>query len=190
MKFSGLPNTIGQPRMSVNGGSHKPDAAVVATNGNGRAPAVAETPDDFWSIDEEALFHAGEDTYYQISTDVFFNARHFVSFGGRAGPEHTHSYRLQATCRTQGLDREEQVVVGYHYLRQKMTLVVNAYNNQLLNALPPFNHLQPTTEVLAGILFQQLDRLLVDRDLMLISVTVWESPTEAITYGRTGYGPG
>jgi 6-pyruvoyltetrahydropterin/6-carboxytetrahydropterin synthase len=119
-----------------------------------------------------------------MSVDVFFNARHFVSFGGEAGPEHTHSYRLQAACRTQGLAREEQVVIGFRSLRQSMTQVVNAYNNQLLNRLPPFKHLQPTTEVLAAILFRQLDRLLIDLGLVLMTITVWESPTESITYGR------
>jgi 6-pyruvoyltetrahydropterin/6-carboxytetrahydropterin synthase len=145
-------------------------------------------PADFWAIDERALFHPRDDTFFQISTDVFFNARHFVVFGNRQGPEHTHSFRLQATCRSQGLDREEQVVVGYHHLRQRMTQVVNAYNGQLLNELPPFRRLQPTTEVLTAVLFQQLDRLLLDLGLVLMSITVWESPTEAISFSRHDLG--
>ncbi len=166
-----------------------PPRTTPSAAGNAHALEAATTPDDFWTIDEEALFHPSGDTYYQISTDVFFNARHSVSFSGRAGPEHTHSFRLQATCQTQGLDREDQVVIGYHILRQKTTLVANAYNNHLLNTLPPFRQLQPTTEVLTAILFQQIDRLLADLGLALMSVTLWESPTEAITYGRHGRGP-
>lgn len=203
MGLFGFPIKSGPSNARAGGSSRAPQpvpagpAAVkpaprttAAAAGNAHALEAATTPHDFWDVNEEALFRPSGDTYYQISTDVFFNARHFVSFGGRAGPEHTHSFRLQATCQTQGLDRDDQVVIGYHILRQKTTLVANAYNNQLLNSLPPFRQLQPTTEVLAAILFQQIDRLLVDLGLALISVTLWESPTEAITYGRHGRGPG
>jgi 6-pyruvoyl-tetrahydropterin synthase len=162
------------------------DPARPATLGPASNPAAADSalPEDFWRIDEAAALRLSERTFYQVSLDVFFNARHAVTFQGRAGPEHAHSYRLQATCRVQGLAREDPVVVGYEFLRQKMTRVVSAYNNQLLNALPPFQTLQPTTEILAAVLFRQLDRLLLELGLVLTSITIWESPTEAITYSR------
>ncbi len=151
---------------------------------NGAGEAENAVPDEFWRIDEAEVIQLSENTFYQMSVDVFFNARHYVSFQGNPGPEHAHSYRLQATCRTQGLAREDHMVIGFQFLRQTMIQVVNAYNNRLLNRLPPFKNIQPTTEVLAAILFRQLDRLLIDLGLVLISITVWESPTEAITYGR------
>lgn len=159
--------------------SHPP-----STNGNGSGAPKNIVPADFWDIDDADVFQLSDTTFYQMSVDVFFNARHFVSFRGESGPEHTHSYRLQATCRTQGLERDDHVVIGFQFLRQSMTQVVNAYNNQLLNRLPPFKNLQPTTEVLAAVLFRQLDRLLIDLGLVLMTITVWESPTESITYGR------
>jgi 6-pyruvoyltetrahydropterin/6-carboxytetrahydropterin synthase len=165
-----------------------PVAAPLPAGGPvGAAPATV--PDDFWQVDEDEVFQPTDDTFYQMSVDVFFNARHFVSFQGEPGPEHPHSYRLQATCRTQGLVRDDHMVMGFQFLRQAMTRVVHAYNNQLLNRLPPFKHLQPTTEVLAVIIFQQLDRLLADLGVVLMTITVWESPTESITYGRNRQAP-
>jgi 6-pyruvoyltetrahydropterin/6-carboxytetrahydropterin synthase len=154
---------------------------------NGGSKTKSAIPDDFWYIDEEAVLRPSESTFYQMSIDVFFNARHYVIFQGLLGPEHAHSYRLQATCRSQALAHKDQVVIGYQFLRQKMVQLVNAYNNQVLNDLPPFKNLQPTTENLTAILFQQLDRLLQEFELGLISITVWESPTEAITYTRDSH---
>lgn len=151
---------------------------------NGASKPENAVPEEFWRFDEAEVIQRSEDVFYQMSVDVFFNARHYVSFQGNPGPEHSHSYRLQANCRTQGLAGEDHMVIGFQFLRQTMIQVVNAYNNQLLNRLPPFKNLQPTTEVLAAILFRQLDRLLIELGLVLISITVWESPTEAITYGR------
>lgn len=119
---------------------------------------------------------------FVLALDTFFNARHAVMNGGRQGPIHSHSYRLQVKCRTRTLAKKDQVVVSYHRLRQRITPVVESYNNQFLNDLPVFQRLQPTTENLAAILFQQVRRALSYLPLELTSVTVWESPTESVTY--------
>ena len=74
-------------------------------------------------------------------------------------------------------------MVGYHILRERIHPIVAAYNNQLLNNLPAFQRLQPTTENLTGVLFQQVSRMLVDLPIELTSVTVWEAPTEMVAYG-------
>lgn len=163
------------------------DAVRTRTNGHTTAapqnlpPAL---PDDFWQIDEAAVLHPPADCFYEIVVDTFFNARHAVVIAGRQGPIHAHSYRLQVRCRSWALETEDQVVVGYQPLRERMKQVVQAYNNRLLNDLPPFQRLQPTTENLAAVLFQQLQQMLGALPVELVSITVWESPTEAITYRR------
>jgi 6-pyruvoyltetrahydropterin/6-carboxytetrahydropterin synthase len=141
-------------------------------------------PEDFWRIDPAAVICPPPGVCYLIAVDIFFNARHCVVINGQAGSEHSHSYRLQVKCSSQSLAGQDQVVVGYAQLRERMKLVVSGYNNQLLNSLPPFQALQPTTENLTGVLFQQLDRVLAGFPLRLLEVTVWESPTEQITVSR------
>ena len=139
---------------------------------------------DFWQIDEDAVLNPPFGEKFEIIVDIFFNASHFVITRGDPGPIHSHAYRFQAKCISQRLTDQDQVVVGYEYLRDRMRKLAQAYNNQLLNDLPPFERLQPTTENLTAILFQQLDRMLRRINIYLSSVTVWESPTESITYSR------
>ncbi len=140
-------------------------------------------PEALWDVDPERIFRP-EAEGYELSMDVFFNARHYVVIDGKRGPVHAHSYRLQVRCRTQTLQEPGGVVVGYHHLRERLERLAQMYNNRLLNDLPPFQTLSPTTEVLVGVLFQQLERLLADLPIELISITLWDTPTGSVTYGR------
>ena len=135
-------------------------------------------PLEFWLVDASLVVNPPQGLCYRIAIDIFFNAHHFVVINGKAGPEHSHSYRLQVKCSSlmQALNNQ---------LREKMKQVVSAYNNQLLNELPPFKGLQPTTENLTGVLFQQLDRSFLGLPVRLLEITVWESPTEGVTVART-----
>lgn len=162
--------------------SQTPQPSVVRSNGHGAADATL--PDGFWQIDEGAILDPDEKLHYELSIDTFFNARHFVVMQGDRGPLHSHSYRLRVQCRGRSLSDDDNVLVGYHAVRTRLQQVVGAYNDQILNELPPFERLQPTTEILAAVLFQQIARILQELAVELIHVTVWESPTESITFRR------
>ena len=155
---------------------------VFFSRNNEKKIEETSVPEGFWDVDIERILQAPEGFVYEITLDMFFNARHFVVMNGVPGEVHTHSYRLQVRCRSRQLEQDSHVVVGYTAIRERMKQVVSAYNNQLLNDLPPFQRLQPTTENLAAVLFQQLERLLADLPVELVGVTVWESPTESVAF--------
>nr|WP_290670198.1 6-carboxytetrahydropterin synthase [Ardenticatena sp.] len=154
-----------------------------SSNGTKKEVNEPTLPEGFWDIDIERVLRAPKGFVYEITLDMFFNARHFVVMNGVRGDIHTHSYRLQVRCRSRQLEQDSHVVVGYTAIRERMKQVVSAYNNQLLNDLPPFQQLQPTTENLTAVIFQQLERLLADLPVELVGVTVWESPTESVAFG-------
>lgn len=145
---------------------------------------VSTVPEDFWDIDEKTIFSPPAGSAYAMTIDVFFNARHYVKMQSILGSEHSHSYRVRMICRSVTLSKNDQIVVGYQHIRDRLLSAVQAYNNCLLNDLPSFKILQPTTENLTAILFQQMERMLSDLPVDLVSMTIWESPTEGITYSR------
>jgi len=166
-----------------------PDTLVVQRPSGDRPSAPpareeqpARDPDSFWQIDTMAIVYPPADFCYDITLDTFFNASHWVAQEGRPGPIHTHSFRVMVTCRRPDLAPNTNTSIGYHTLREAIQMIVARYNNTLLNDLPPFQHLQPTTEVLSAVLFQQTQRALADLQAELISITVWESPTVSSTY--------
>jgi len=150
---------------------------------NGGSQAV---PEDFWDIDEPAVLGLFVGHYYEITIDTFFNASHAVVIKGRRGPLHTHSYRLGVRCRSKSLSGKEQVVADYSTLRDRINRVAKAYNHQHLNDLPPFRQLKSTTENLTAVLFQQLTKALNGLPIELVSITIWESPTVAVTLTKDG----
>ena len=137
-----------------------------------------------WAVRKTDVLRPPPGFCYEMILDLFFNARHFVVMDGQQGPEHPHSYRVQVRCRSRALHPQNHVLVGYQELRERVKQVIKAYNGTLLNELPVFRHLQPTTENLAGVLYQQLNVVLKDMPIELVSVTVWESPTEGIVFRR------
>ena len=164
-------------------GEHRPFPQRVSERtepGNGHV----QDQDKEWSVRKTDVLRPPLGFCYEMILDLFFNARHFVVMDGQQGPEHPHSYRVQVRCRSRALHPQNHVLVGYQELRERVKQVIKAYNGTLLNELPVFRHLQPTTENLAGVLYQQLNVVLKDMPIELVSVTVWESPTEGIVFRR------
>ena len=164
--------------------THAPAPPPAVQTPGSPTPATALLPADFWQIDERSVICPPDGFGYELALDMFFNARHFVIMSGTPGPVHQHFYRVQIRCWAPRLMYTDQVVISYHVLRERLHLVVSAYNDRLLNDLPVFQRLQPTTENLTAMIFQQLTRLFADLPVELMSVTIWESPTEMVTYGR------
>jgi 6-pyruvoyltetrahydropterin/6-carboxytetrahydropterin synthase len=138
----------------------------------------------FWDVDTESVLNPPQGSYYEISISEFFNAHHFVTFNGKSGPKHAHSFRLDVRCINREASRDNPVLVDYHVLDERVVALVMAYNNTLLNDLPPFLEIQPTSENLLGVIFQQLERAIEDLPVQLKSITLWEAPTKSVTYNR------
>jgi 6-pyruvoyl-tetrahydropterin synthase len=100
---------------------------------------------------------------------------------GRKGEPHTHSYRLSVRCKSKSISGQEQVIIDYSTLRERVNRVAQAYHNRELNDLPPFQQMKSTTENLTAVLFQQLRRAVKRLPVELTSITLWESPTVSVT---------
>ncbi len=172
---------------SNNRANPKGSTAITETNLVKDLDENLSLADDFWEINKDSIVHLPPKCHYEISMDCFFNARHFVIIGGKKGLEHSHSYRLRVCCQGRSLDQREHVLVDYCSVREQIKLVARVYNNQLLNDLPVFKNIQPTTEALTAVIFQQLRRLLIKYPIELVSITLWDSPTEAITVFGDGF---
>lgn len=117
--------------------------------------------------------------------ETFFNARHFVVINGRAGTIHAHSFRVTVKIR-QSLQAGMAYGLGFGDVRTLVQSETNQFNDKLLNQIPPFStedDLQPTTENVAAVLYQRIRRRL-PAGMRPDSVTVWESPTNYVTYAE------
>ena len=69
--------------------------------------------------------------------------------------------------------------------KNKTNKLMDEFDHQYLNEVPPFTELNPTTENIAKYLFDELSKT-IDTDFVKVSkVAVWESPTCSASYRRS-----
>jgi 6-pyruvoyl-tetrahydropterin synthase len=117
---------------------------------------------------------------YSISVDSFFNARHQVTINGSKGPLHAHSWRVRLKLR-QTSDIGAHALFGFAEAKRLLNDQITPYDGKVLNNLPQFSSVPPTTENLAAILFVSVKVAASDLRIIIDSITVWESPTISVT---------
>ncbi|MDD4802865.1 MAG: 6-pyruvoyl-tetrahydropterin synthase-related protein [Syntrophomonas sp.] len=118
-----------------------------------------------------------DDALYNIQLVAFVNARHFVTFGGKDGPVHAHSWQAQIEVQ---VPPEKGEVMGFAKISTAITDALSPYENTILNYVHPFNIIQPTTESIAMYFFNCLEDALMSLGLSLAMLTLWETPTRGI----------
>lgn len=114
---------------------------------------------------------------YEIAVIDFFNARHAI---GDEAP-HSHSWKVEAKIRRQRF-LGEQVLIGVEETRQILRRLFSSYEDRFLNDIPPFTFQEPSAENLVTYLFERLDKEFRGTDAALHSLTIWESPTNYVTF--------
>ncbi|MHB0871199.1 MAG: 6-carboxytetrahydropterin synthase [Chloroflexota bacterium] len=181
----------------------QPPGLVLRLGRNGWAMVCAQIEErlnliQFWLEDQEnnALFPANRDLLqasdrsvvgrrlgpvYTLSVDGFFNAQHRVTIGGKEGPLHPHSWRVNMKLREIRLG-VDHLLVGFAEAKRLLRDQISRLDGKILNDLPEFSIMHATSENVTALLFNNLNSVAANFGATLESVTVWESPTNAITY--------
>ena len=104
-----------------------------------------------------------------------FIARHFL-IGGDWGAENnpnSHRYVLELRLSAPNLD-EHQYLVDLVEVEGHLDAVIGVYSEQMLNDMPAFDGRNPSLEIFARILWDDLAARLADRGLSDLRVRLWE----------------
>ncbi|MBC7251658.1 MAG: 6-carboxytetrahydropterin synthase [Anaerolineae bacterium] len=124
-------------------------------------------------------FLGGAKYVYEVGIIDFFNARHALG----DEPAHAHSWKVEIKVRRPRY-LGEQSLIGIEETRDIMRRLFARYEDRFLNDIPPFTFQEPTAENLAAYLFEQLDKEFRGTEAVLQSLTIWESPTNYVTFRR------
>lgn len=119
---------------------------------------------------------------YEITVEVMFSASHQLrGYKGPIEPLHGHNFRVEATVGTTELDR---LGLGLDFLELEAMLkeIVAPWDHRHLNERPPFDSLNPTTELMARHVFEALEERLAPRGIHAQRVRIWEAPAYSATY--------
>lgn len=147
------------------------NSITIPCNEDGTQPAF---PADQYLKSSRA---SSDDSIYNMKLVSFINARHFVTFGGKAGPVHAHSWQVEVEVE---VPRVIGDTIEFTKVFKAVTGALAVYENTILNQVHPFNLIQPTTENIAMYAYNRVDEVLTAMRLELVQLNLWETPTRGI----------
>ena len=119
---------------------------------------------------------------YQISVEQHFDAAHFLrGYHGKCEALHGHRFRVVVKIESPKLD---DIGIAYDFVEIKRYLaeILSKFDHTCLNDVPPFDKINPSSENIASIIYNELQPKLARAPVSLSSVEVWESPQTGVSY--------
>lgn len=111
---------------------------------------------------------------YQLEVEDWFSSAHQLrGYKGKCENLHGHNWRVCVCVQGEELDHLG-MLMDFGDLKRILHELVTVLDHKFLNELPPFDQINPTSELLAKHLAQQLAERL-PANVRVRGVTVWES---------------
>ena len=111
----------------------------------------------------------------------FSSAHNLKGYNGNCSEKHGHNWGVQVFVRSNSLD-EIGIAVDFKALKRELDAILLELDHKDLNTIPPFDTINPTSENIARIIYQELSRRLNDDRIKVARVSVEESPGSRASY--------
>ncbi len=119
--------------------------------------------------------------YELIICDQFSSAHFLRGYAGACENLHGHTWRVEVTIESNELNAIG-LVVDFKDLKKCLALIMQRWDHVCLNELPEFQEVNPSTENLARILYQQFKT--ANPQLKIVRTRVWESANASVKYSE------
>lgn len=121
---------------------------------------------------------------YDLTVSAEFCAAHAIRIAGQREPNHGHNFRVTAVITGKSLDNDG-LLCDFHTVEESLARIIEPFHNRDLNATPPFDKINPTAELLAKHIADELgDRLnsALAPHARVSAVSITEAPGCLATY--------
>lgn len=109
-------------------------------------------------------------TYYRFK--FYLNARHSVKFEGNVSAIHPHTWEIAILFRS-----KQEETVSFSSFEKELEIYFLQFEGKFLNELIIFKGITPTMENIGKILFEDIKKLVNNRDLEFKTFEISENPT-------------
>ena len=121
---------------------------------------------------------------FTVYKELEFAAAHFLrEYHGKCERLHGHNYRVQVHVSCNKLDAEG-MVVDFAELKRAMREVTDPFDHGLLNEIPPFDELAPSSERLAEYIAEGVASRIDDGRVKVTECRIWETGRNCAIYRR------
>jgi 6-pyruvoyltetrahydropterin/6-carboxytetrahydropterin synthase len=112
--------------------------------------------------------------YYSAINATFSSAHALRNYAGKCERLHGHNWRVEVVV---AADRVDVAGMGLDFtiLRERTAALLGRLDHRYLNELEPFGVINPSSELIAQHLFEELSTAINDDRIRVYSVKVWES---------------
>ncbi len=119
---------------------------------------------------------------FEIEIVRTFSAAHQLrGYHGDCCNLHGHNYKITVTVRSGELD-EIGIAFDFKKLKAEVDALLAEYDHKNLSALPEFQTINPTSEILARTIYRRLGEKINGNAVRVHRVRVGESDFSAVTY--------
>ncbi len=118
---------------------------------------------------------------YELTVERTFSAAHAIRICGVVEPLHGHNWHVKASVCGHELD-DDGLLCDFHTVEELLREICGRFHNGNLNTIPPFDQINPTAELVARHIADQLERRLGAGGVWVLSVSVQEAAGCVATY--------
>jgi len=125
---------------------------------------------------------------YEIDIEREFSAAHFLKgYQGNCSALHGHNWKVQVFVKAAKLDAIG-IALDFRKLKKELDAILLEFDHRDLSVLEFFKDSNPTSEMIAKVIYEKLKPLIDDGNASVSRVRVCESPGSGATYFGTGSG--
>lgn len=120
--------------------------------------------------------------FWRLSVRDDFAAAHALrNYKGKCERLHGHNFDVEISVEGDTLDTDTGLLLDFGFLKDALRKVLAGLDHQMLNQIPPFDQINPSSENLARHIWQAMAGLLPG-NVRLAAVSVSEKGTQTATY--------
>lgn len=123
-------------------------------------------------------------TYRLTVTQEFCAAHQLRNFGGKCEQLHGHNFGVEVVVEGEKLDDKIDYLVDFGVLKKMTKRVLSALDHKHLNEVPPFDKCNPSSELIAKYIYDEMKTRLAEAapQVRIVEVSVSEKPQQRATY--------
>lgn len=126
---------------------------------------------------------------FRVTKEAMFSASHHLrNYKGKCEQVHGHNWKVAVTAEGETLT-EGGLLVDFKELKRALKTVLERLDHEDLNAVAPFDRIEPSAEHIARHICQEVAALIDTDRVRVCEVAVWETPTSMAVYIRERKAP-
>jgi len=119
---------------------------------------------------------------YELMIETDFAAAHFLrGYDGDCSRLHGHNWKVQLFVTCHALD-DIGLAVDYKILKRELKAALKTWDHYHLNEIPPFDTINPSSENVARVLFENMSQRLNDDRVRVSKMIIGETCTARVCY--------